>query len=73
MEEERILGDPMGDLYEVPQRGPERYGVGCVAAVGAGLFGGEQCASRPLGGDTVGMSSESSLGIATPGYANVQA
>lgn len=39
MEEERIL-DPYGQHHEVAQRGPERYGVGCVAAVAAGLFGG---------------------------------
>jgi glucose uptake protein GlcU len=40
MEEERILGDPMGEHYEVAQRGPARYGTGCIAAVWAGLFGG---------------------------------
>ena len=56
MEEERILGDPMGEHCEVPQRGPARYGTGCIAAVWAGLFGGGQPDIQPADADTVGTS-----------------
>ncbi len=38
LEEERIL-DPMHQHDEVP-KGPRHYGIGCVAAIAAGLFGG---------------------------------